>query len=343
MKEEKNLNKIAKYLSDNSSSEEREDLFAWVKEKPANKQLLEDSMELWEQVEASSATFQPKTDAAWEKMEARLNKARGAAPATDTSEAIIRPISFFKPWMKLAVAAVILLAFGIWFLQPEFDENWMNQQTIAGEKTTIDLPDGSKIWLNQNSKVKYEKLFDKRIVYLEGEAFFEVQKKNGKPFEVIAGDSKTTVLGTAFNVRAYPKENKVELAVEEGKVAFAAEETPNDNALLVAGEYATYTKSSQEIEKEEMTKLNAAAWKKGTLRFKNTQMDEVIESLERYYDIEIEVSDNDIFNCTWNTTSAYNQPILEDILQEIDFSLDSSILIKKKSGNSFLFSGEGCK
>ncbi len=337
MKEEQNLNSIAKYLSDNSDSKEREELFAWVKEDPANKALLEDSMEVWEASESSELEFQPNMDAAWNKMDGRLKAARQVV----NKEAVIRPITFFKPWMRIAAAVVLLLGIALW-QYPNFSGGEMiEKETLAQEKTTIDLPDGSKVWLNQNSSLQYEKTFDKRIVYLEGEAFFEVAKKDGKSFEIFAGDSKTQVLGTSFNVRAYPDENKVEIAVETGRVDFSAENDAKEKELLTAGEFAIYTKSSQEVEKLTLTKLNAAAWKKGALRFDKSQLGEVIESLERYYDIEIRVSNNKIYNCTWNNTNTYEKPVLEDLIDLLEYT--NGLKIERTTDTTFSFSGTGCE
>jgi len=337
MKEEQKLNSIAKYLSDNSDSTEREELFAWVKEDPANKALLEDSMEVWEASEPAELEFQPNIEAAWNKMDNRLQTARETSP----SEAIIRPISFFKLWMRIAAAAVILLGIA-WWQYPNFSGGEMiERQTVAQEKTTIDLPDGSKVWLNQHSSLQYEKSFDKRVVYLEGEAFFEVAKKNGKSFEIFAGDSKTSVLGTSFNVRAYPEENKVEIAVETGKVDFSAENDAEENVLLTKGEFATYTKSSQEVQKLTLAKLNAAAWKKGALQFDNTNLAEVVESIERYYDIEIEVTNSEIFNCIWSITKTHNKPVLEELFEMLEYT--NGLKIEQISNTTFSFSGTGCE
>jgi len=337
MKEEQNLNKIAKYLSDNSDSKEREELFAWVKENPENKNLLEDSMEVWEVTESSDLEFQPNMDEAWGKMEGRLKNARSNQPP----EAQVYSINRFRPWMRYAAAAIILLGIALWQYPTINNKNLVATHTVAQEKTTINLPDGSKVWLNQNSTLQYEKLFDKRVVFLEGEAFFEVAKMNGKTFEIFAGDSKTSVLGTSFNVRAYPNENKVEIAVETGKVAFSAENKPVEKTLLVKGEFATYTKSSQKVEKLDLTKLNAAAWKKGALRFKNSQLTDVIESLERYYDIEIEVSNNKIYNCFWTHTNTYEKPVLEDLLDQIKYT--NSLEVERVGDQKFSFSGKGCE
>lgn len=335
MKQEQNLNKIAKYLSDNSDSQEREELFAWVKENPANKKLLEDSMEVWDVAESSDLAFQPNMEAAWGNMDKRLNQARGE----DKQEAVIRPIGFFRPWMRIAAAVLFLVSIAVWQYSNYIGQQIITTQTIAQEKTTIDLPDGTKVWLNQKSSLYYEKQFDKRIVHLEGEAFFDVAKMKGQSFEIYAGKSKTSVLGTSFNVRAYPDENKVEIAVETGKVEFSAENKPSENVQLTPGEFATYTKTTEAVDKITFTKLNAAAWKKGALRFNNSQLDEVIESLERYYDIDIEVSNNKIYNCIWTITKTHEKPVLEDLLKQISYTNDLTL---ESEGKVFRLSGIGC-
>lgn len=335
MKQEQNLNKIAKYLSDNSDSQEREELFAWVKENPANKELLEDSMEVWEVAESTDLEFQPDMDVAWANIDKRLNNARKG----NENEAVIKRMGFFRPWMRIAAAVLFLISIAVWQYPNFRGQNLITTKTIAQEKTTIDLPDGTKVWLNQKSSLQYEKQFNKRIVYLEGEAFFDVAKMNGKSFEIYAGASKTCVLGTSFNVRAYPNENKVEIAVETGKVEFSAENKPSESTLLTPGEFATYTKITQEVDKLNFEKLNAAAWKKGALRFRNSQLDEVIESLERYYDIDIKVNNNKIYNCIWNNTTTHEKPILEVLLEQIRFTHDLTL---ESEGDVFTLSGTGC-
>ena len=336
MNEEKNFNKIAKYLSDNADPKEREALFSWVESAPDNKMLLEDGMELWEAAEQSGPGFETDIHAAWDKMEQRINQARNPEDNSRHNQSVF----LLQPWMKFAAAALILFGLTWWVFQSQPSVEWTEKGTLAMEKTAVDLPDGSKVWLNQNSTIKYEKFFDKRVVFLEGEAFFDVVKSENKPFIIFAGNSKTSVLGTSFNVRAYPDEKKVEVVVESGKVAFEAENQPSENTLLTANEYATFTKNNEKIEKQTGTKLNAAAWKKGQLRFQNPSMIEVIESLERYYDIKISVDNQAIYNCTWNNTKTFEKPLLTDLLDLIQFT--TPIQVNKNQSNQYEFSGEGC-
>jgi len=134
---------------------------------------------------------------------------------------------------------------------------------------------------------------------------------------------------------------KVEIAVETGKVDFSAENDATENVLLTKGEFATYTKSSQEVQKLTLTKLNAAAWKKGILKFDNTNLAEVVESLERYYNIEIDVTNNKIFNCYWDVTKVNDKPVLEELFKMLEFT--NELKIERISDTTFSVSGKGCK
>ena len=89
------------------------------------------------------------------------------------------------------------------------------------------------------------------------------------------------------------------------------------------------------------TKLNAAAWKKGALRFDKSQLVEVIESLERYYDIEIKVSNPKIYNCIWLNTGTHEKPVLEELLKLIEYTND--LKVERVTDTAFSFSGDGCE
>lgn len=336
MSTEKNLEKIAKYLSDNMVPEEKEELFAWVEAESENKALFEDSMDVWEAAEPSPDSFRANTDIAWEKMEERMEHKRQQAEV----ESSLEVVSLLRPMLRIAAAAILLLMAGIWYYDTIEPEPSI-VSTQIDEKTTVDLPDGSKVWLNENSTLTYEKVFDNRIVYLQGEAFFEVEKKDGATFEVIAGESKTTVLGTSFNIRAYESEAYVEVAVKTGKVEVTSQKKQS-KAILQPAEHAIYTKTTAKVEKQSGPLANADAWKKQELNFSKASMDQIIQDLERYFDIEIEVTNKDILKCGWESTDPrIPNPKLENILKQINFgspfSVDTVIVNEK-----YVFSGKGC-
>ena len=229
-------------------------------------------------------------------------------------------------------------------------DNW-NQKvedivynTEASEKTQITLPDGSKVWLNENTKIAFAEKFETRIIRLEGKAFFEVEHlTEDQPFEILSGDTKTTVLGTSFNVRAYAQEQRVEVTVETGKVAFEKVVEKEDkikaaSVLLKAGDSGVFDKVEDSLNKKESKNENAVSWKTGQLIFENTQIREVKEVLERYFDVKINTSDEKILNCHF--TGVYQKPELEQILEVLKFSLNVEI---EKGQNEFTLKGEGCK
>ncbi len=337
MSTEKNLDKIAKYLSDNMHPEERESLFAWVEESDDNKQEFEDSLATWNAMDGMKDTFSVDSDAAWGKMEQRLEQTRQLEEVNNTLEVV----SLLKPILRIAAAAILLLMAGLWYNRGYDSAEMATISTQTTEKTTVDLPDGSRVWLNEHSVLQYATKFDKRVIHLEGEAFFEVTKKDGQTFEIVAGDSKTTVLGTSFNVRAYPEETFVEVAVETGKVQFTSLQKTEETVLLEKKEYATLIKATTEVNKQQGTKPNAIAWKNQALYLGEAKMDQAVEALERYFAVDITVKDKAILNCSWgNTIDQLNKPNLETLIEQINFG--NPYEIKKIAPKQYILFGEGC-
>jgi ferric-dicitrate binding protein FerR (iron transport regulator) len=172
---------------------------------------------------------------------------------------------------------------------------------------------------------------------LEGEAFFDVERVETSPFEITSGETKTTVLGTTFNVRAYPAEDKIEVTVESGKVAFAAIKQKQAPILLAEGKSGVYDKKEDAVRVEEKKIINANAWKTKRLVFDETLLKDVFESLERYFDVKIETANPMILECHYSTT--FDKPDLENILEVVTGTLGLTV---RQEGNSYLVSGKGC-
>ena len=337
MSTEKNLDKIAKYLSDNMHPEERESLFEWIEKSDDNKQEFEESLATWNAMDGMKDTFVVDSDAAWGKMEHRLEQTRQLEEVTNTLEVV----SILKPILKVAAAAILLLMAGLWYNRDYSPAEMATISTQATEKTTIDLPDGSRVWLNEQSILQYATKFDKRIIHLEGEAFFEVAKKDGQTFEIIAGDSKTTVLGTSFNVRAYPEEEFVEVAVETGKVQFTSLKKKEEEVFLEKSEYAILTKVTKKVAKQQGTQPNAKAWKNEALYLGEAKMEQAVEALERYFAVDIIVKNEAILNCSWgNTINELSEPDLKELIDQINFG--NPYKIKQISAKQYILSGDGC-
>ena len=166
-----------------------------------------------------------------------------------------------------------------------------------GQKLTVFLSDGSKVKLNAESRLTYTKPFDdeKWVVYLEGDAFFEVATDAEKPFIVRTGDLETTVLGTSFNVKAYPKDGKIDVAVKTGKVSVSAQNlkqsTGQSNSVVLSPtEMASYSQKENQFRVSVFDEKEVLSWSDGTLYFNNASMEEFVAKLERWYGIEIVVA-----------------------------------------------------
>lgn len=155
-----------------------------------------------------------------------------------------------------------------------------------GGEFILQLADGTKVWLNSQSELKYPMVFDKtkREVYLKGEAYFEVAKNADCPFHVIAKDHiDVEVLGTSFNIRSYPDEARVETVLEEGKVSMSRGE---DKVILTPGERALYDPGKRIQVKGVDTELYTA-WRMGRYIFMNKKVEDILKQLARWYDIEV--------------------------------------------------------
>ncbi|RZK18721.1 MAG: DUF4974 domain-containing protein [Flavobacterium sp.] len=158
--------------------------------------------------------------------------------------------------------------------------------TPVGGKFSVVLSDGSKVWLNASSSIKFPAAFAKesRRVEIKGEAYFEIEKDSSRPFYVINGSSEIKVLGTHFNVMAYPDEYRSELTLLEGAVQFSKN---GHSELLKPGKQILFTENNKETKQVEANIEEVMAWKNDLFVFNNTNIDEVMKELIRWYDVKV--------------------------------------------------------
>ncbi|MEP1782950.1 FecR domain-containing protein, partial [Reichenbachiella sp.] len=204
------------------------------------------------------------------------------------------------------------------------------------EKIKVLLPDQSEIWLNQQSEISYDSDFgiSHRILSLQGEAFFDIQKSE-IPFVINTNQTKTEVLGTAFNLRSFAEET--ELTLIRGSVAFSEKDNPSNKVILIPGERAIHQVGSDQILKSENSDANFIAWKEEVLVFDKTELDEVITALEKYFDIKVEVNNLQLYNCRF--TGRFYNPNLDIILEVLSASLNIKYTLKD---NNVSLTGAGC-
>ncbi|PKO99826.1 MAG: hypothetical protein CVU13_04685 [Bacteroidetes bacterium HGW-Bacteroidetes-8] len=164
--------------------------------------------------------------------------------------------------------------------------------TPIGKRMTITLSDGTKVYMNSGSKIKFPTKFkeDSREVFAEGELFFDVTPDKSHPFIVHMNRSKVVVVGTGFNIRSYPDEITVQTTVSSGTVVFSSE---NLSVNLAPGEQSVFNKISSGIEKNIVEIYDFMAWKEGMFYFNNRRLEDIMSELKKWYGFEY-VFDNEV-------------------------------------------------
>lgn len=325
---------IAKYLAGEIDRKEKGDLFAWVETDGVNKQFFEDMVHLWgASEEYETPTFDTNVTEAWSKVEPQIQLPNHAAKS---SLKIVHSSNRFSVW-RIAAVLLPLLAVGLWLWMQPPNQNLIVEATGEKEQKAIVLPDGSEVWLNENTTISYASNFEPRFVTLEGEAFFDVERLEESPFEILSGEAKTRVLGTSFNVRAISEESFIEVTVETGLVELISQKEEKIIAIE-AGNSGVFSKENLEIEKTKTQIPNASSWKTLLLEFEETPMENVIQSLERHFGISIETANQDILYC--NFKSSFDNPTLEIVWKTLEFNFP--LLQIEQVGTIYVISGDGC-
>jgi len=253
---------------------------------------------------------------------------------------------FFLPLM--AVSFLYLLSVRDARHQPEMSV----QELISpvGVRSQITLPDGTHVWLNGESTIRYSVPFNNntRKVALEGEAFFKVTKNPEVPFIVSSTHATVSVLGTTFNYKAYPGE-RTEVVLAEGKVRLNTNNKTAKQAgfMLSPGEHAVINENTGQVKiaKENIDKY--IAWHSGRLVFDDSPLPEVVKKLERWYGIDVFVRDPQLLSS--HITTTFENESLYEVLEllelasplKIDYipacidektgeQVDSKVIISKK-------------
>lgn len=201
--------------------------------------------------------------------------------------------------------------------------------TPTGGQYNIILADGTKVYLNTVSSIKYPTQFNgnQRVVELSGEAYFEVAKNKSKPFIVQSGNQSIEVLGTHFNVHAYPNESVIKTTLLEGSVAISYK---NKKAILRPGQQSNVSDHSNQIAIREMDTQAAIAWKNGRFKFDNADLKTVMKQLERWYGIEVEYR-GDVSDARFNGGTFMNKNLSEVLkvleLSNIKFKVEGKTII----------------
>ncbi len=215
---------------------------------------------------------------------------------------------------------------GMLFSTPEMEQT----ASLRGERREIIFQDGSKVFLNAGTTISYPQHFGlaERRVVLNGEAYFEVAPNARRPFVVEIGRAAVKVLGTSFNVKAYDTEPKVDVVLIEGKVEFS---DGMQQFMMAPSQRLVFDKAGGTVEIfDDQHAAHSALWRKNTLAFRDAPLQEVIATLERWYDVQFEVRDDAAYKSTFSLqTPQLPLPELLGEMQNISdvrFEIDGTLV-----------------
>lgn len=183
-----------------------------------------------------------------------------------------------------------------------------------GEKARVLFQDGTEVFLNSDSKIRYPKKFGfkKRNVYLQGEAYFNVASGK-RPFIVETGNVNVRVLGTSFNINSYDSDKTIRVVLDEGRVLF---NSPTNRYQLSPGQQLIYDKAKGSFLLQNLSRSsNLSLWKNNILYLRDTPLEEVLQILERNHNVSFFVKDPSVFKYSYTITTEEKR--LENILEEL--------------------------
>ncbi len=248
-------------------------------------------------------------------------------------------------WRSIAaIAAVLALFFAIYLLWPAL-QNRLNpaQLTVlkvpSNQKKYIILADGSKIWINSLSELKYPKVFnDKtREVYLSGEAYFDIRHDASRPFIIHTGKVVTTVLGTAFNIKEDDLQNTVVVTVTRGKVSVANEDEPL--GVITPNQQISFNTVNKQHTQKNVDANQVIAWQENDIHFDDITFADAAMQLEQRFKVKISFANEKIKNCRF-TGTALKEENLDKILKVI--CTFNKATYQTKADGSIIIDGPGC-
>ncbi|WP_294549425.1 FecR family protein [uncultured Bacteroides sp.] len=218
----------------------------------------------------------------------------------------------FKLALGWVAVVLVLLSNAAYFAYQYMDKpvpEYREVSVLKGDKMLVLLSDGSRVWLNADSKLTYPEQFvtDERKVTLEGEAYFEVKSNPDNPFYVTAGGMQIRVTGTCFNVMAYPTDSEVVTTLDEGQISIGKYDKNATFYTMRPGQTAVYSKSANtcKVLTNEYYK-DASGWRDGRLIFRNSSLEAVLKVLSRQFDVSFSIENDKVRSFTYNLACKSN-------------------------------------
>ncbi len=197
-----------------------------------------------------------------------------------------------------------------------------------GKRLDLTLSDGTHVWLNSGSKFSYPTTFGKssRKVFLTGEAFFDVIKNNHQAFKIYTHGLEIKVLGTSFNVNAYPKNRNVSTVLAEGSVRIREDKFLSERVVIAPGQRVRFNRQHQRFVVDEVDVNLYTSWINGYLLFKTEKVSEVISKLERYYNKKI-IVDPKLNKYSFSGKLDLNENF-DSIIKKVAFAMSAKVFVE---------------
>jgi transmembrane sensor len=319
---------MTRVLAEEASAQDRAILDSWLSQSERNRQQFESYRRIFtastrHYKEAESLTI--NADHEWKYFQEKMN----------TTKRVTTPTSGGN-WWKMAAAILVLVVSGLLinYLIYKNDLLYESGSTI----TTVILPDSSKVILNRLSSILHKPSFneEKRLVELEGEAFFDIKPDQTKPFIIETQHGVVEVTGTSFTVSAYDSLDRVEVSVQSGTVNFSIPAI-NETVKLSAGQTANYQDGGERIETATNKDRNFYAWSTRELVFENTPLTEVLATLGKVYNVTFAGTEGISAECV--VTVSFRNQSLESVLNVLESTLGVTFTV---DGSRVTITGVGC-
>lgn len=337
MENKKIINIITKSFADVLSEAEQDSLDLWISESNQNKRKYAEYKRLWEQAKILATHDDIEVEEALVQTKRKIKDFRDK-----------KGISFWAPKAAATILLLVSLAFGfnyflnnIDFYRPISETVFQEVKAMHGTRTKLLLADGSGVWLNSGSILRFPISFDnlnERKVELVGEGYFEVSKNAAKPFIVKTSDIDVKVYGTSFNVSAYDEYESTVVALVEGKVSLEKEIDGRRKELVVLkpNEAVAFNKNEKSLHSIKNAKMNRyTGWKDGYIVFYGDPIDKVAQRLEKWFNVGIKI---DEALGDYRFTATIHNESLEQVLELLSMSSPMQYKItpaKLKSDNTY--------
>lgn len=300
---------LTRYVSGSCTEEEEVVVETWAASDPGNRQRLRELQRVWEKMGRWEDSLPVDTDASWSDLNQRICEIEGESAQSKQPDREAdrqgrrrrkplrsrrRRLGGWAAAAPLMVAVITALTFLV-FDRLSVDLGMFEEKvytTQRGQRAVIQLTDGTNVRLNVDSRLvlpKGEFRDDRRRVRLEGEAYFDVARDTSRPFQVKAEGASIRVLGTAFNVEAYPDDIETRVAVEEGGVSLQSGQTEAPDSVLLTAHHLGVIADHQIQDVQKEADLSPEmGWTEEKLVFRNASFDDVRRRLGRWFDLDIQ-------------------------------------------------------